>query len=104
MKEEIVRVVEILDSGELFLKLESGSDPSYQYIYREAAAVYWDNERKGFKSSKAPGEWTYTAWYDHIVTTVKSGVGAELKLSSNTQWINVPQEIKSQILQKYSNH
>jgi Integron Cassette Protein Hfx_Cass5 len=104
MKEEIVRVVEILDSGELFLKLESGGDPSYQYIYREAAAVYWDNEHKGFKSTKAPGEWTYAAWYDHIVAIVKSSVGAKLVLSSNTQWINVPQEIKSQILQKYRNH
>ena len=104
MKEEIVSVVEILDSGELFLKLQSNGDPLYQYIYREVAAVYWDNDRKGFKSSESPREWTYAKWYDHIVAIAKSGVAVELTLSPSTQWINVPEEIKSQISKKHGNH
>ena len=98
MKKEIVNVIEILDSGQLLLKLESGGNPSYQYVYREAAGVYWDNDFKGFKSSEAPREWTYADWYKHIVEVAKLGVGVELKCVQNLQWVNVTQDTKDQIL------
>ena len=51
MNTEVVSVVELQDDGELLLQLESGGKPSYQYVYRAAAGVYWDADRKAFKLS-----------------------------------------------------
>jgi hypothetical protein len=50
-KIKIINEIEITNSGQLLLIIESGGDPSYQYVYREASGVYWDNDRKGFKFS-----------------------------------------------------
>jgi len=34
----------------MYVVLAIGGNPMYQYIYREAAEVYWDNNIKGFKA------------------------------------------------------
>jgi hypothetical protein len=46
---EIIVKVEVLNTGELFLAIKGPGNPNYQYVYREAAGVYWDENRKGFK-------------------------------------------------------
>ena len=51
MDSEIINKVEVNDSGELFLTLEGNGKPMYQYVYREAAGVYWDETLHGFKST-----------------------------------------------------
>ena len=50
MEIEEISKVEILDNQEMYVVLASGGKPMYQYIYREAAEVYWDNDIKGFKA------------------------------------------------------
>lgn len=80
MDSEIINNVEVTDAGELFLGLEGNGKPMYQYIYREAAGVYWDEKRCGFKSAPLK-EWSCSKWYSHIVSIINSGLGVELRLS-----------------------
>ena len=96
MEIEEISKVEIRENEEIYFVLASGGKPLYQYIYREAAEVYWDNEAKGFKAPP-PRKWSYSQWYHHIVSVAASGLGVTLQLSSNTEWVNVPFEIKSEI-------
>ncbi len=99
MEIEEISKIEILESGEMFVVLATGGKPMYQYVYREAAEVYWDNKIKGFKAP-APRKWSYSDWYHHIVAIAASGLGISLVLSSNTNWVNVPSKIKAEICAK----
>jgi len=96
MNTESISRVEILDNDELILILESGGDAGYQHIYREAAEVYWDKELKGFKSPK-PRQWSYLEKYLHIAK-VAGNCSISLSLNSNVEFINVPANIKEEIL------
>jgi hypothetical protein len=96
MEIEEISKIEIMKSGEMFVVLASGGKPIYQYIYREAAGIYWDSEVKGFKAS-APEKWTYTEWFKQIVSVVASCLGVTLKLSNFTVWVNVPEQLKAEI-------
>lgn len=80
----------------MFIVLASGGKPMYQYIYREAAEIYWDNEAKGFKAP-VPRKWTHTNWFKQIVSVAASGLGIRLKLSDFTVWVNVPRQTKIEI-------
>lgn len=90
-KSELITKVEVTSNNELLLKLESGGNPTYQHIYREAAGVYWDSAQKGFRSTSIE-KWTCEQWFKHVVSVVKSGLNVELKLSDNTTWHGVPEE------------
>ena len=57
MKTETINKIVLNDSNELILLLDSKGEPVYQYVYREAAGVYWDEIQKGFKSTELK-EWT----------------------------------------------
>jgi integron cassette Hfx-like protein len=96
METEEISKIEILENGEMFLVLASGGKPMYQYIYREAAEVYWDNERKAFKAP-APRKWSHADWYRHIVTVAASGLGLSLQLSKSAIWVNVSESTKAEI-------
>lgn len=93
--EEISRI-EIMDSGEIYVALLGGGKPMYQYVYRAAAGVYWDNDAKGFKALMS-GEWNQTNWFNHIVRIVASELGIALRLTETTTWVNVPEQIKEKI-------
>ncbi len=96
MDNEIISRVEVLDTGELLLGLESNGKPMYQYIYREAAGVYWDESKSGFKST--PMEvMSCSKWYSQIVSVVKSGLGVQLQLGKSVNWANVPDQDKVEI-------
>ncbi len=72
----------------------------YQYIYREAAGVYWDEKNHGFKST-ALKEWSHSKWFSHIISVVKSGLDVELQLSKNVAWGKIPEEEKIIIANKH---
>lgn len=57
----------------------------YQYIYREAAGVYWDDSKGCFKSTP-PEEWGSSKWYQQIVSVVRSGLGLQLILCPETEY------------------
>ncbi|MBD1560014.1 hypothetical protein HC752_24150 [Vibrio sp. S9_S30] len=93
---EIIERVEILENGQLILVLASGGDPSYQYIYREAAEVSWDNSLKAFKSP-VPRDWTYSDWFHHVIKVAKK-CNIKLELAGNTSWVNVSDSIKEHMI------
>jgi len=101
MSSETINKVVLLDTGELLLGLEGNGEPIYQYIYREAAGVYWDEIHNGFKSTPLK-EWSCSEWFSHIISIVKSGLGVELKLSGQALWQNVPEQDKTEIIEKYA--
>lgn len=88
--------VETLDTGELFLGLAGPGNPTYEYVYRAAAGVYWDATMRGFKSTpmrKQSASW----WYSHIVAVVRSELDIELKLGSDVEWRNLSEADQDQI-------
>lgn len=99
MHREIVNRIEVLGTGELFLGLEGEGASMYQYIYREAGGVYWDQTRRGFKSTPMK-KWSCARWYKHMVSIVRSGLGMEIILSDQVFWINVPDKEKAEILRE----
>ncbi len=96
MNHETVCRIEVLDTGEFFLGIEGEGRSTYQYIYREAAGVYWDESLRGFKSTPMR-EWSCTQWYKHIIAIARSGLGVELVLSDHLSWSNVPEKDKAEI-------
>lgn len=84
--------IKILDSKEIILCLEDGGEPSYQLIYRLAKGIYWNNKEGGFESRdahKAPYDW----WISHILKVLKEEFNIELLITSNTEWVNIPEAI-----------
>lgn len=96
MTTEKINRIEILDSGELFVGIEGDGDPSYQYVYREAAGVYWDSSRKGFKSTELKN-WTAPQWFAHILDIVLY-VGVELEMGEKITWKDVSEADKTLML------
>ena len=93
---EVIEKVEILENDQLIIVLASGGEPSFQYIYREAAEVNCDNNLKAFKSP-APREWSHSDWFHHIVKGAKN-CGINLSLNNETARVNISNNIKEQIL------
>ena len=89
MTNETIQEIVVNDQKELLLKLIGNGKPMYQYVYREAAGVYWDENQKGFKSTPMK-EMTVSEWFLHIKDIVKSGIGIELKIDKNLTWKNIP--------------
>ena len=93
---EAIERVEILENDQLIVVLEGDGDPSYQYVYREAAEVYWDNDLKAF-TSPAPRNWSHSDWFHHIIKIAKN-CNINLSLNTHTKWVNIPNSVKEQIL------
>lgn len=96
MERETINRIEILDTGELLLGLESKGKSMYQYVYREASGVYWDEKRHGFKSTPIK-EWSCSKWFSQIIGVVKSGLGVELTLGHDIAWRNIPAQERTLI-------
>lgn len=96
MKNEIINEIVVNDENKLLLKVIGKGNRMYQYIYREAAGVYWDENQKAFKS-KPINEWTVSEWFLHIKDIVKSGLNLELTIDENVEWKNIPDEEKTKI-------
>lgn len=91
-KETIVRV--IIDGMErlcVFPKTQH-----FTMIYRSAAEVHWDNQMQCLHSPR-PREWSYLYWFKHIITAVESEYGCSLLLHQDTQWDNVPLNLRANI-------
>ena len=96
MKNEIIKEIVVNDKNELLLKIIGEGNSMYQYVYREAAGVYWDEHEKGFKSTPMR-EWTISKWFVHIIDIVKSGLNVELSIDKSVKWENIPDKEKNKI-------
>lgn len=81
---ELIRKIELLESGELIVFLAGSGQPSYQYVYREARGVYWDGERSAFKFAEL-GKWSKARTFGHIVD-VCSSCGIKLRLKEEVDY------------------
>ena len=91
MKIEIIKEIVVNNKNELLLKLIGEGNSMYQYVYREAAGVYWDENRKAFKSTPL-NEWTESKWFLHIMDIVKSAFNIELCVDEKVKWNNIADE------------
>lgn len=91
MKTEIIKEIVINDKNELLVKLIGDANPMYQYLYREAAGVYWDEDLKAFKSTPI-NEWTASKWFFHIKDLVRSVLKVELLVDDKVEWVNIDEE------------
>jgi hypothetical protein len=68
----------------------------FPMIYREAMEVNWDNIENLLYSPK-PREWSYFDWFNQIIKAVKIQ-SCSLSFNENTTWVNISENLKSQIL------
>ncbi|WP_421753234.1 hypothetical protein [Croceimicrobium sp.] len=102
---EIIKEIVINDKNELLVKLIGDANPMYQYLYREAAGVYWDEDLKAFKSTPLK-EWTASKWFFHIKDLVSSVLKVELLVDEKIEWVNVAEDEVNKIkkaMKGYSN-
>lgn len=101
MDRETITKIYINDADELVLSLGSNGNSIYQYVYRAAAGVYWDQENHGFKSTPMKKDRSFFLWYNQIVSVVKSELGVELVLDKNVSCENIPENDQAEILQQH---
>jgi hypothetical protein len=94
-KDEIIEIG-IDEKERLYLKPKSLKFP---YIYREAAEVHWDDNGM-FLYSPKPREWSYLDWFKQIVSVAKCQ-SCSLYITKNTRWLNIPENLKKQIMEHY---
>ncbi|MBL7683157.1 MAG: hypothetical protein JNK00_07315 [Flavipsychrobacter sp.] len=93
MKSDKIIEIGIDNEERLYIK---PSTSQFLYIYRSAVEVHWDNTKKILYSPK-PRDWTYLKWYNHIIATALD-YGYLLKLTEKTEWVNIPKDLKTEIL------
>jgi len=98
VKDKIIKI-EIDDAGKLHLKPER---TKFTLIYRTATEVHWNSESKTLYSLK-PREWSYLDWYNHIVNVAKEEYNCEFILSDDTEWVNIPTDLKNKITEAQHN-
>jgi hypothetical protein len=92
------RILEIgIDEKErLFIKSQT---EQFEFIYRDASGVNWDDKERVLYSPK-PSELTYLDWFKQIILATKGEYGCELKVTSETKWTNIPEELKIKICEQ----
>lgn len=93
---ETVSNIEIVNGGALLLRLASGGRPSYQYIYRASAGVYWDQEKYAFKLAARAND-DYAKCFAHMLKILEDEMGLQLRLSDEATWINISDKVKDEI-------
>jgi hypothetical protein len=97
MTQETVSNIGITDEGEIVIALESGGKPSYQHVYRAAAGVYWDPDRRAFRfATKQDG--LYAKWFAHIINVFHDEMGLKLRLAKVVTWTGVSDEVRDELL------
>ena len=88
--------IEVLPSNELSVTPIVNWNDFFQFIYRTATGVSWNDKDQCFMSP-APKEWSHFDWYVNIVTSVISEMGVNLTITPDTKWLNVPESLKNEI-------
>jgi len=91
-----IKKVAVLEDGRLAVYPERTSG-SYQYIYREAAGVYWNSDLHCFHST-IPRTWDYREWFSQIVCIVLSGLNIRLILSDDTKYESLDENFAKDII------
>jgi hypothetical protein len=90
---DAIDAVEVRGDGRLFVK---PATQNFSLIYRAAMEVGWDPASQSLFSPK-PREWTYPMWFGQILGAAETEYGVRLSLTSQTMWVNIPDELKAEI-------
>ena len=77
-----IQRVAVLDDGR-FAVFPDRKEAAWQYIYREACGVYWNQQLGCFHSYEPPRTWGNKEWYEQIISIVNSGLGLRMRLASD---------------------
>lgn len=88
-----IRDVEIDADGRLRIR---PAEQDLAHIWRAAMEVHWDPDTRTLYSPR-PREWSYPRWFRQIVAAARDEYGVTLRLSPETQWLNVPLDIRAEI-------
>jgi hypothetical protein len=94
-----VEKVELLESCEVLLCVSPTDTSGFEFIYRAAAGVHWDNELCGFRSENREN-WSVPAWVAHIRNAVADELGVRLRLDKQVQWFNVSTRDREEVLEQ----
>lgn len=91
--EELIQEIGIEEENKrLYVK---PTNTSFSMIYREAMEVHW-NEKKKYLYGATPRKWGYDEWFIQILEAAQMQ-GCKLVISDNTNWVNIPKDIKNKI-------
>ena len=91
--EDTIEEVGIDSENRLYIKPSSAKFPM---MYREAIEVKWDNNTNRLFGA-IPRKWSHLDWYKNIIkgATIQ---GCELNISTQTTWVNIPDDLKLSIM------
>jgi hypothetical protein len=69
----------------------------FPLIWRSATEVHWE-PNSYYLYSPMPREWNYIDWYLHILRVIKDECACQLLLAADTNWVNIPDELKHEIM------
>lgn len=93
MPDEVIAEIGVDDHGALYIRPEQRSFP---LIYRAGAGIGWDSERARLFGA-VPEEWSYSRWFLRFVEAVAEEYGVRLRLTTSTDWTNLPEDLRSGI-------
>ena len=96
MKQDKIKRIEIDPEGKLLIHPKESKFPM---IYRSAAGIHWDSDKNAVYTP-APRKWTYLKWFKHIVDTIEKEATTQLQPTDQTDWINIPSDLKNAILEE----
>jgi hypothetical protein len=96
MESIAISVVEVDPAGTLRLRPNIGTAENYEHIYRTALAVRWLREER-MLTTISLHSWPQSRCFRQILEAVRSEYGQILKLTPDTQWVNVSSEDRTTI-------
>jgi hypothetical protein len=85
----------------LLVVLQGDGLKPYEYIYREANGLRWNNERRAVHAYE-PSRWEHAELLRHVAHTVREAFGEELLLSPSTEWVGISPELKAELCEVLS--
>jgi hypothetical protein len=76
-------------SGRLSVAPAPSSNSDFSFIYRAAKEVAW-NPETGALIGGLPRTWSRARWLQQIAEAVESEYGIKLRVTSSTNWIDIP--------------
>ncbi|MFL6847514.1 MAG: hypothetical protein ACJ8EI_03955 [Sphingomicrobium sp.] len=94
MVNEPISEVRIDEAGRLLLRL---SGTAFDDLHMAGAWGFrWDVATECLAAPK-PIQWSYTAWFRHIVEIIGDQYDIHLRLESVTEWTDVPDDIRREL-------
>ncbi len=81
----------------LLVYLHMDGKPSYEYIYREANGLRWNNEKQALHAHE-PSRWKPEELLSQMASTLRYYSDEELRFTKETDWQGVSPELRACLL------